>query len=466
MRPFNRSDLGRLYVSPAGERSYTYLGDASLDGIASSGTVTYNGVAYGLPSAGKAWTGAITARSGEALLAISREFSEMDLLVTYGDERCPVASFDSAVLVEGAVVSGEQWGPLTSLASGMRSPVSATCQFTARNLRRAVAGDILVQRTALTGSVVALTRAAGRLYALCAQPSGAETDILLRLAWSDNGRDWAAAPITHGTMSEPIVYGMAYLQFSLRVIGDVIYIATGADLLSVRAPLDREAPAALYAAAVRPPGVSSASVVGLAILGGDLYARTSSSGYWRIDATGAVSVHALRGSTYRGIVAGDNEFVTWKISGYERVRPGIGASVHTWSDGNLAWMSANGNNSLALTSDGGVWTPAAAGWRKRSQLPGVPLATAEAGGAVYAIVSSGTLGSRLVMSLGDPERWVQLDGKARDLICLLPVGDGVLVGGQDLATGANRSTGPKSITRCRNSGFVYLASSSESLIVG
>lgn len=372
MRPFNRSDLGRLYVSPSGQRQYTYLGDASLDALTSSASVAYNGFSYSAPSTGKTWAGTVTCRSGEALLALSRDFAEMDLLVTYGDGPCSVVgdSYAAATLIEGAVVSGESWSAMTTLSSDTRAPVSAACQLAARSVRRLPAGDNLRQKATLTGTVVAMCAATGRVYALCAQPSGAGTAILLRLAWSDNGRDWESTAISYSALAEPTSYSLTYRQFALEAWGDRVYIATGDDLLRVRAPAAGEIPATLYGAAVRPPGVAGAAVVGLSRAGGDLYALTASAGLWRISSAGDISILPMSASLWRTLAGDGEEMVLVRAAFWQRYAPGRPGQHIAWAGSDLAWMSSEGAP-LAITTGGAVLTPSAGGaWVQRAALGG------------------------------------------------------------------------------------------------
>lgn len=465
MRPFNRADLGRLYVSPAGAGRYTYLGDASLDGVASSAQVAYDGRSFALPSTGAQWTGAVTARSGEAFLALTRQFGEVDLLVTYGDEYCSptMAGYATAMLVEGAVVTGEAWSALSGLSSGQRAPVAATCQFSARGLRRLRAGDALRRHAQLSGTVAALHRDGGRLYALCAVPSGGGTAILLRLAWSDNALDWTAAPITYGAFAEPTSYGLTYGQFAVHAWAGRVYIATGADLLCVTAPRAGEAPAALYATAVRAPGKTTAPVVGLRACGGALHALTT-SGVWRIAPDGGIAVITLLGSSYRHLRPSEDGLLAHGPGRCALLGPdGALRRYVIWGGGDLAMMREDRGRLLAITAGGGVWVDSGSGWSQLADLPNV-LAAASAGPAAYALVAAGSRGTRLVAALGDWTRWVNLDTSDHDGVCLLPLGDGVLVGGQDLATSAPRGAGLGAITRCRATGLIWTAASSELLI--
>jgi len=473
MRLFNRSDLGRLYLSPRrGLANFNYVGDGSIDGVASATTVSY--VGQGALAGKKSWTGTVTARPAHQLVAAAATPELVDLLVLYGNHCDIVQQVDylEAILVEGVAFTADQYTALTALTSAQRAIVSSTHTFNADNVVRVPAVASLTRTKNFTGAVVALAQAGPRLYALVAAPVGGGT-VTLRLAWTESpaGGAWNIAELFYGTFSEPSTLSPAgtWAQCGMAVQAGRIYISTVADFIWLDEPLPGMT--ALYPAPVRPaPYAPSGSpdqacrVVGLYAGGDAIYAGTVLGQVWRVAATGTVLTSSVGGTSNRAFCPLDGGEQALVSDTAVRV-VGAGGRRRDYSgwSGNARYALGSTGNLIVATLEGKLW--AAEGdtaFTELWNLGGALIALARVSGNLYYAIAATSNGSQLYISVNGGRSWTKA-GDPYDGICLLPTADGKCLTGGQVGT-SNRSTGPVGIT-VSSSGLIAATVPSEQLIV-
>ncbi len=432
MLPFNRADLGRLYLSSRhGPPSFRIVGDGALDGMASTTAVAMTGT--GDMVGKKTWTGSVTARPGYILAAAAAGRDPVDLLVLYG-RQCDVIQqidYTAAVLVEGVVFSADTYGALTSLTSDTRNIVGSTHSLAARSLLRVSAPDALSRLKSFDGRVVAICiDDSTRIYALIAKNTGGSS-MTLTLAWSDSITHgaWSTATIS-GSYTEPtaLTPAASWMQVAIVAFGGMLYVSTGADLLRVPVPVSGVA--TLYPAPVRPAGYAAAGspdqacrAVGLARGDDLLYAGMLQGQLWRVAPSGLVVAASVGGSANRAFNAVEDCLLLTDDSGVRSVdRGGRRRRDSGWS-GNACFASGSLDSLLVINTAGEVWAQLGGSWTEGWNFSGAPVAICQVTrNLFYALVVAGAKVQTLVSVTGGTT-WTEVGAPTSAYaLCALPDG--------------------------------------------
>lgn len=435
---FNRSDLGRLYLSTRhGRPDFRLISDGSVDSLISATTVSFAGRAGTIGN--KTWNGTLTARPGHALLGASALGHPMDLLVLYGRQCDAITQtgWNEMVLVEGAVMTADQYGALTALTSVARNIVSSTHTFNADRVLR-MSPERLYRLAGFDGKVVAIHVEGARVYVLIAKTVSGST-VALSLGWSDAlGRgDWYVAAIS-GNVTDPASLSPAgsWAQAGLAVLGDHVFIATASDILRVTLPVPGVT--TLYPHTVRTePYTASGSpdqacrTVGMQRVGDLLYVGTLQGKIWCISAPGTVLARSVGGTLNRAFGALEDELfalvddTTIRVTGAGGYRGSYGG----WTGSARAALGAP-ERFVVLTAEGKVWVQTAATWTESWNFGGALVAAARVSrNLLYAITVAGA-NRKVWVSVSGGAGWVQV-GDPQVAISLCPLPDGNCLVGCD-----------------------------------
>jgi hypothetical protein len=490
------SARGRLFFSiGGGVPDYRFAGAAKLDSIAMARSVTRvrKDAVVGDPTL--AWSGSLTMRASQVARHAMLSGQPIDILVLFGGA-CTAPDevmYDTAIVIEDAVVTGGQSGQVTTLSASESGVVDFTMPFVASGAYMVSYPQYIEIAASPYGCVVALAEGINafgqqRFYGLCAQRLYVQDEGYkhsLTLVWSDDllrGGSWQKVDIGLFTIETGPVGGI--LPYSLKAVGDKLYATVHDQVITMPAPPSYGIVRNTGFAAIAPEGdVARKSLPLITLPNGSLAAPHLGGEVWTIDKSGVEVIcpstrTAPSGGGAFPSLGGDSILFTGATDVYEqhiatgRQRvltqpPYVSVSnMMAISERDILAFSTGASVGVHVSRDGGAsWATLAA--------ESCFIDACRVGRSILYAASGAEdgIGSELMVSVDGGRNWRRIykpESEHTDIACMLPLASGhVMLGGQVAPeSGYDRCSFGRISIVPGTSGRIYLSASVEQAIVG